>query len=48
MEGVGLVSLTIPRYHFTTDFRKNRLIFFSSLCQFSVMPYMMMVKFRSA
>lgn len=48
MEGVGLVSLAIPQYHFNTDFRKNRLTFFSSFRQLSVRPYMMIVKFRSA
>lgn len=46
MEGVGLVSLTIPRYHFNTDSRENVPDFFPRYV--SVRPYIVIVKFRSA
>lgn len=48
MEGVGFVSLTIPRYHFNTDFRGNVPDFFPPCAHISVRPYIVIVKFRSA
>ena len=48
MEGVGLVSLTIPRYHFNTDSRENVPDFFPRHAHVSVRPYIVIVKFRSA
>lgn len=48
MEGVGLVSLAIPRYHFNTDSRENVPDFFPRCAHISVRPYIVIVKFRSA
>lgn len=48
MEGVGLVSLTIPRYHFNTVFCENVPDFFPRCAHISVRPYIVIVKFRSA
>lgn len=48
MEGAGLVSLTIPRYHFNTVFCENVPDFFPRCAHISVRPYIVIVKFRSA